>query len=340
MNSSTFNSDKADSAQAHFTLQNLSPLLLIAVVATAIECFAYLCLGTVQNERIIIPKPHRHPNLAETIIQAKVDSVIQGRRKVDLIVLGDSSGLMGVDSRLLAQQTGRTNYNLCTIGYVGVEGHVLLLEAYIAKHGVPSAVIYHFAPRVMPYTHTYLERIGWLSRLKGALNIEDPSYVLPSQRYRDIARRLIVPEGIYDDVPRGRWPSHSETLKILANNDGYMPEIGISDWKASPIVSGTVSSFQRQSLRRLVELSRRLGFKLYLIANPLPLIARTSANLAAMQTLETEIANIAQDNRQASLYRPFSRFYADEQVVTANHLHPDAVPKNTATISEWISMEE
>ncbi|MDA1012871.1 MAG: hypothetical protein O3A00_00290 [Planctomycetota bacterium] len=255
---------------------------------------------------------------------------------VELVVLGDSSGLMGVDTQRLSEHAGYAAYNLCTIGYLGVEGHRLLLESYIEKHGVPAVVVYHFAPNAMESTETETEKIGYLSRLKGALNLDDGAHRLPSRSYREIVRRRVLPEGVFDALPRGRWPSHRDTLKLLADREGSMSEIVEEDWRSPPVISGIVSPYQRRAMQRLVDLSRRRGFRLNLIVNPLPEIARTATNVAAMAALETEIAGIIEGYKNVDLYRPVSRFYPNDSCATLNHLHPDAVPENSATIADWL----
>lgn len=52
----------------------------------------------------------------------------------DILVVGDSSGLMGVDAPLLGRLLGGKKVeNLCTLGYVGPAGYASLLERYFQR---------------------------------------------------------------------------------------------------------------------------------------------------------------------------------------------------------------
>ena len=337
MSSFTSNSDGAAAQQDGSWLQTLAPMLLLVSLVVVIECVAYVSQLPVEPHRAFAPSD-QIPNLEESIVQAKLDFIDEDKQKVDLVVLGDSSGLMGVDATLLAKQTGLSTYNLCTIGWLGVEGHVMLLREFMAKHGVPAVVVYHFAPSTMSITEKRLEEVKDLTRLKWTLGLEEPSYLLPSLKYRTPIRNVITPD--FSELPRGRWPSHAETMHRLAERAGSMSELHRDDWLSVPQVSGKLSDCQQQSVRQLVDLARRSGFRLYLIANPLPEIAKTADNLAALQRLEEALERTIEGDETVHLHQPLERFYANEMCATINHLHPDAVDKNTATIAAWVSTDE
>ncbi len=333
MSSSTFSFDESAGKQAGALRKTLWPILLMVTVVVAVESLAYFFRASVESPRTFAPSD-RLPYLEESIVQAKLDFIDRDKHKVELVILGDSSGLMGVDATALSQQMKCTTYNLCTVGWLGIEGHMILLEEFIAERGAPSVVVYHFAPAAMGRSGAEFERIGHLARLKWTLRLQESVCLLPSLHFRNIARRFISPD--YDGIPRGRWPSHSETLRLLTDRQGSMSEVTRSDWNSVPEISGTLSAYQEESIRQLIGLSRRCRFRLYLIANPLPEIARTADNLAAMQALEDAIGRTIAGDRSIRLYRPLVRFYADESCATLDHLRPDAVHKNTATIAEWL----
>lgn len=64
----------------------------------------------------------------------------------DIVVIGDSSGLMGIDSAMLAKQLGKTVENFSTIGYAGPSGYAMIFNAYRNKHGNPAKLILPFHP--------------------------------------------------------------------------------------------------------------------------------------------------------------------------------------------------
>lgn len=340
MSSSTSSSDLPDSAQSEVWRKSLLPVLLLLATVGAIEGLAYSFRESANSARSFVP-PGQLPNLEESIVQAKINFAAHNTDKIDLVVLGDSSGLMGVDAKLLSEETGLSTYNLCTIGWIGVEGHLILLEEFIAVHGRPSVVVYHFAPDAMRRQSSSVGEVGYLSRLKWVLGLEETGNadLLPSFAFRSITRNAVAPDfgnPDFGNIERGRWPSHLETLRLLDERNGSMLEVNRANWINAPELPGGLSSYQQESIRRLVHLSSVYGFRLYLIANPLPEIARSPANSVAMEELEAAIVATIGNSESAHLYRPLCRFTSNESCATLNHLHPNAVPENTMAIADFV----
>ena len=90
---------------------------------------------------------HRSPLnvLPRTLEYAIVEEQLQRANTIghaDLLVVGDSSGLMGVDAPLLGQLLGGKKVeNLCTLGYVGPAGYANLLERYFRRGQTAETVI-------------------------------------------------------------------------------------------------------------------------------------------------------------------------------------------------------
>jgi len=314
-------------------------MLLALMFAIPIEYVAYV------NRDLAEPKQHFRPRdqvpfIKESLIEAKLNFIKQKTSNVDLIVIGDSSGLMGVDARILSDETGHQTYNLSTFAWHGVEGHRLLLESFVENHGPPSIVVYYFAPIVMARVERLFKEEGHQSRLRQQLSRE--RYLLPSMNFREIAQRWTVPERLAQSLVtgrRGRYPSHNEMLVSLAKSHGSMKETSRMEWRSAPILAGDISSYQLESLRRLVEMAHEHKFELFLICNPLPEIARTDRNREFMRHLESRFLEVSQDHSQVHVYRPFARYYPNESCALLNHIHPDAIPRNTKEIAAWLSEE-
>lgn len=334
MSLSTFSSNESTPTQTRLVQRKYLALIIVLAGILVIEGLAYSLPVTNKSELTFAPAD-RIPNIEESIVQAKLDFIAQDNQQIDLLLLGDSSGLMGVDSKSLTQQTKLKTYNLCTIGWIGVEGHVILLQEFIAQHGAPSAVVYHFSPSAMSLTDTQLRRFGYISRLKQSLSLEEPTFSLPSLKHRRAARRLLSPD--YADFPRGQWPSHASTSRLLTARQGSLSEVRRDDWNLVPEISGTLSPCQQAALRQLIQIAEDHRFPLYFLANPLPEIARTESNLAAMGRLEDKFHELTVGKVSIHVHQPFIRFYANHDCATLSHLHPDAIHKNTATIANWVS---
>lgn len=361
MNLSTFSSESKDDTADVPARQFRFPMALLTaiVIGLLIESVAYT--NYQPSERIeLFLSPDRVPNLVETIVEGKLQAASQKGEQVDVLVLGDSSGLMGVDPRIIRQQTGASAYNLCTVSWLGAEGNLALFRQFIANHGDPTMVIYHFAPSEMRYDAQAIKEFDFVRRVNLWIKAKErinqsvakqwpelsfkERLFLPTQSHRSSARSLMRWQSARPDrldVAIGPNESHNETLKRFERQGGFIAEHAETDWSTPPDVLAGISTTQKQSLKELANETSGRGIKLLLVANPLPEIARTEANLRRLQELEAELAKISSDATSVHLMRPVARFYTNEQLANQNHLAASAVERNTReildTIQRWQS---
>lgn len=75
------------------------------------------------------------------IAQVKWSKLLTLQRPVDVLVLGDSTGLQGVDPTVLDQTLGGRSLNLCTVGNMLVVNSAWMLDQYIQRFGPPKQVV-------------------------------------------------------------------------------------------------------------------------------------------------------------------------------------------------------
>jgi hypothetical protein len=84
----------------------------------------------------------RHPvNQASRVIRAKWTLLLEQKKPVDTLILGDSSGNHGVIPEVLAARLGGTALNLCTVGDLLAMNDAWMLERYVRDVGAPHRVV-------------------------------------------------------------------------------------------------------------------------------------------------------------------------------------------------------
>ncbi len=318
--------------------------LLIALV---IEIVAYSNLEKTLVEKTLY-NPGQVPEVGMTVVQSKIESILQEEddSHVELLVFGDSSGLMGVESAILEKETQQRTYNLCTTGFLGIEGNLFLLKHYIKKHGVPSVVLFHSAPETWGYSEEQFQQWGWLQLLKQYLENPDEKLnrtyqKLPSQNFRYLAQTAIFPESFtkrFLDSPRGRFQSHNDLLKSLTERKGSMDEvIEQIDLNHQSKFEGGVSATQLRAFRQLIKFSKQQGFQLCVVCNPIPELYRTPRREKFISEMEqTIISQTEGHENHVVVYQPLMQFVPNEWSVSLNHLSPNYKREYTRKLAHWI----
>lgn len=81
----------------------------------------------------------------ELFVNQQIKRIQHGARG-DIVIFGDSSGLMGIDPRILEKELGRTVQNFCTLAYAGPESYATMLEEYLKHNPKPELIILAFHP--------------------------------------------------------------------------------------------------------------------------------------------------------------------------------------------------
>ncbi len=319
--------------------------LLIALV---IEMIAYSNL-----EKTLVKKtlynPGQVPDVGVTIIQAKVESILKegNDSQVDLLIFGDSSGLMGVESAIIEKETRLKTYNLSTIGFLGIEGNLFLLEQYMNKHGGPALVLFHSAPETWSYSKEQFQQWGWLQLLKQSLQNPDEKInrkyeKLPSQNFRHLAQTAVFPESFtkrFLDSPRGKFQSHNDLLNSLTERKGSMDEvIDKLDMHKQSKFKGGISEAQLHAFRQLIKLSEQQGFQLCIVCNPIPELYRTPQREKFILEMEqTIVSQIEGHESHVKIHQPLLQFVPNECNVSLNHLSPKYKQEYTLKLAHWIN---
>ena len=345
MSSSIFSSDPATRGV------NGKPVphaLLLAIVAVAVIEAALCFVATPFDASTIFLPRDRPPTVVETIMETKLQAANSIGKAPDVLLLGDSSGLMGLDPRVMSGQLGKDVFNLCSISLIGADGQKAMLERYIQTHGRPSIIVYHYAPHDLRYTADDLANWKfrqsvylWLAAADGhAVEVEshvrDEFRLLPSQRFRDAAQRRLFfvidrPQNL--NSPRGLFGSHNEMVAQVANQDGFMQEVHEDKTDRPTDLNLTMPESQEAAFEELFDYVDRIGVPIFLVSNPLPEYAKTDATLESLRIQQRQLHRIVARHERAEILLPEQRFLPRESFATLNHLRPSSAAQNSKEIA-------
>ncbi len=335
--------------------------LLIALI---IESVAYVNLER-SLEKTDLHEVNQIPEISHTIVQAKIEFILQKDSNTDLLIAGDSSGLMGIEAKLLEKETGYRTLNLGTLGWLGVAGHRFLLEQYIKRHGAPKIVLFHSAPQTWGFTKEQLKMFGWEALVKRRLGQVDTKYKrkyekLPSQNFRYIAQKKMLPEAFHQHfliVPRGGYRSHNDLLKYLKEHNGSMDELAGEEAPLSeedkkkekeqkpkiaeedvPKIITRISQKQINELQKLIALSEKENFLLLVVCNPVAERFRSAYHANFLEEMEQKIIGATVGHEaHVKVHQPLIYYFPDRSCASLNHLHPKAKSEYTQKLGMWIN---
>src|SRR5215210_1655169 len=101
------------------------PLLLLCFLAAAAT------LGS----SAFSPEDQKRLQLNDTASISVYEQILRAGSlgSLDVLLVGDSSCLMGIDPELLSQRLGQRVASLCSIGYLGPAGYARLLKRFLAS---------------------------------------------------------------------------------------------------------------------------------------------------------------------------------------------------------------
>jgi hypothetical protein len=294
---------------------------------------------------------NRAPSLEESIIQWQVYHALASSKPVDILLLGDSSCMMGLRPKILEERTGLNCWDIGTLDYFGVQGNVDLLEVFLQQRKAPKVIVFHIVGGIASFSKSSLDQMGYVNRLRTWLApyLEEKKHwkavlMLPSMRYRREAQRLLATfsqkeNEAWLNTPRGPYPSDNEVRRLLLNNHGAMTEVVYEDEvnrvrDLRPMLG--LDPYAIQGIQRLIELSARASSQLLIIHNPIPDTGETPENLEALAAFETQLRNITQGYNHVKVYSPFARFYPVQLCASYNHLTDEGAIRNSEEVSRWL----
>jgi hypothetical protein len=210
-------------------------------IPSGVVLLAVLVVAGVSQRWWPVGFPLRQAGVDRAIIQAQLDRTGTIPQDVDVLLIGDSSGLMGIDPQLLSEQLGGARVeSLNTLGYVGPRGYGAILERFRARGGRAKRVL------IVLQFSSLKRRDVWLMYEKLAVNGIPPLPPPPGLFQGARARLLSLSEPLlYIPIagPLGDFYGNAGTMgDFIRTHHGSATEPGAPLPAAPPIPLGPFTS--------------------------------------------------------------------------------------------------
>ncbi len=315
--------------------------LIFCSIQVVIYCFRDQ-LGARKGFENTFDPNDRLPGIEETIIAWQLRNIQDNSDHADIVLLGDSSCLVGLDPILMEHDLRKKVLNMGTIGWLMAEGHTDLLEAFIKKHGAPKLVVYHLSEELMELSQHYIDEAGFLTRLReylGKKEHKDNFDIIPSYKYRKLLRKSGAREKTVSDfktMPRGAWPSAVDMFDELSRTKGHVvdPTPGTFEFKGKRNYEFNDNIYP--GILRLGRLAEKYNFKIYFVYSPIPKEVLSSA-ATEFKGLEEKINERLGPYSEFILRKPLFMTLDDSSFQTQyTHLNAAGAKANTQKLIEDI----
>lgn len=247
----------------------LSVLLPILGVFLFIGGLAYLGGGAIEKEyKEATSSDHK-------IVDQQLQRIKSGARG-DIVIFGDSSGLMGIDPGVLEQQLGRSVQNFCTLAYAGPEAYGIMLKEYLARNAAPELVLFAFHPIQLGRSKKWE---GWPKYIGQAFKVQKKPPLTWRSRIKNFFDTAIYDNILYIPLRGsfgGYYGSQKSVETAMDSAHGSLIDPGVlffREFKAQPApmeIKGSSDVYVRslQSLKGILDTSRLPNVAL--LRTPLP----------------------------------------------------------------------
>ncbi|MFI5363737.1 MAG: hypothetical protein ACHQ49_17390 [Elusimicrobiota bacterium] len=257
------------------------PRRLLPTLAVAATCLAaglaaagaaHLATRRLVGETIFL-KNYRTLFWEESLLFHKMDYALSSAEDNDVLLHGDSTCLTDLDALRLTQKTGRTAYNLGTLGSLGPDGHLQILKDYLRHHPRPRILVYTIWPAELAAGFSTNEplkdRFVWaygpeMRRDRGWTRW--PLNLRLREEFRTLAGRLTGGRARFLDQEIAPGITHARLGAMLAERRGFFErttvkpvDVYTGDLVVAPVPGAALEEFLRfadsEGIRTLVRLA-------------------------------------------------------------------------------------
>ena len=284
------------------------------------------------------------------IVGSKWDALTNLQQPVETLILGDSSGMMGVVPEVLDQHLDSTSINLARHAAPVALEDAWMLDTYIQKFGAPRSVVlvYSFFSLAEEFKPAALASIplspGFWNRL------DPPLPMSASDQMQVVARRYLPVYYASSTVARPLltpWNAFRELEKVELRSNGFLaspadPEsvdqtaaAHLQDLRTGP--PWALSDCNRRGLQTLLANAENFGFPVYIAIGP---VYQGLVGHPEFQTrfsdLRQSLADLAAGRPRALLVTPEPISFNREEMQNDVHLTRDSAPRYTARLARQI----
>lgn len=304
----------------------------VALVETVVAVAVPAAAPIEQGARVYLAG--RTPSFDESVLQWQLDRLWHMERPAELLVVGDSSALIGLLPALLQERTGLEAESLATIAHLGVHGQADVLQTYLERHpgAPPKVVVAQFGDWSLVTSDADAQRIGMRQAVRTWLGRSDvPESHWPAYRLRARARRLVGGDwhqpGARDDAVRDHLRAHR----------GQVPDPKpTEDWGAVERPRPGVHIDAAQGLFRLARLAQDAGATLLLVHPPVPEVFDSPTARASYAESAGRLRALLDQVGHGELVEPFSPVRPTRLFSSVDHLTAEGARKHTEAVAKQI----
>ncbi len=287
----------------------------------------------------------RNPGYA--VVRDKWAMLLNQKRPVDTLVLGDSSGYLGVIPAELEAKLKGPAINYCSIGAMLSVNDAWMLDAYLEKFPPPKRVIlvHVYDIWATPVTPVTMSNVptgkNWRFNLKTNLTLKQKARILLTDYFPLYSENQTISSYILQP-----WLDRSNVFSGGLES-GFCPvETGNplfvqSDTKIR-LKNAQNQNFQmtgenRQALEYMVSLAKEKGFKLYVVNSPLyeKLYDNAEFQRYYAQT-QTELKKLTDETSWAKVLFGEPQLFPIEEMGNSNHLLHSGARKFSSALADSI----
>jgi hypothetical protein len=308
-----------------------------------IACVELVALAVVPSESPIergerFYPTWRQPTLEESLLQWQVSRAAVIDDAPSLLVLGDSTALMGVQPAVVHEVTGRTVENLGLFGLVSTHGIVEMYDWYRRFSPPPEEVVVHVGAFAFLLTDREVDEIEMLGAMRRWMGTSESVFAFwPSTRLR--GNRGAAPR--YDAQmlaqPRGVAPSDTSTRDQLVRERGYFEEPRRTEsWREVVATPTQVRDDAVRGLVPLLERTAREGVRVVIVRAPLPELFRWPAYEEQVAEAGALLRAAYAEWDHVEVVEPWVRWMPVGAFATFEHLTRDGAAMNSAALASLL----
>ncbi len=282
----------------------------------------------------------RPPQLAESIVQWQTVHTLTNAKPYDVIFLGDSSCLMGLVPKSFNEETGLKSLNICTTGWLYIDGHVELLDLYLSHATPPKYLVYYFATSSFADSYNENEKRGHLTQFRNWMRLPGRDWYtyLPTYHLRGYLRYYLEefardPRDL-DMRPKQLQLSDSEVRDLIFRNEGYLPEINREPMRENSYsVRNDFHPDAMPGFVKLMKVADKHGIKVLFVTNPLPDVAKNDITQKFFDKYKHDLVEGLEGHRFEFVEEPL-RTYRNAFFGSLNHLTEEGAKQNTLDVAK------
>jgi len=323
----------------------LNGLVLFLVVATGlILYFTCFFLGKQWDSAHRFLKNYRPPSDYEAQIEYVMRYAFQSSEKNDVIFLGDSTCLVGLEPNKFEQLTGLKAYNLSSVGVIGMAGFNIVFRDYLQHHPKPRVLVFCVHPALLPVSATQLQPRMIMTQFfwayGGDTQLPVPPDVKSGNYFIEEGAKIIVGwvmGGIdhYVDVPipRRKGLTFNSLGRQISDQRGFWAHPGVMPaYRRRPVDPQKPLFLSLDYQRGLDDLARLTS------ANGITLLIRLSPMMAGASTenfsrLDSELKDFESAHQDVVVSRPEVLERPPSDFAELSHLNRSGADDFTAFVA-------